>query len=240
MGSGLVINGKAVPVEGLDITNFLDDPKHRRSSEDGAFRKAPIWVKQIILHTTRGQPGGSVKTPQYVIPGGKDLKRDERTTGYWKQDPKQSSAHLTIDADGSAVCIADLATEVCYHAGQREVNEHSIGIEISQEADSGIYEASLLAAVKIVNFLTSYFGIQRQVHLPYRNGPIIRLSSGGDDVVGIFGHRDASNNRGLGDPGDIIFSMLIQEGYEAFDFSIGQDLDVWRERQKILNSLITE
>lgn len=228
--SGLLIGGKEVVVPELVILNQNDDVRLKLGKEDAKKRTSSI--RQIILHSTRGIPGGQIKIPQYIKPGGGgDLGREFITSQYWLKDPKSSAAPLIIDADGSIGCICDLLEYATYHAAQKDVNASSIGIEMYQLSDGGIYQATLDSCVKLVNALTEIFWIQRQVHLPYKKGPIKRLSSGGRDCVGVFGHRDVSGNRGLGDPGDIIMEMLVQAGYEKFDFSKNQDLHVWNDRQ---------
>ncbi len=233
--SGLIIGGKSVEVPGLTITNFLDDKRLRRGSEDGKKSKGR-WVKQVIIHTTKGIPGGKIKTPQHVKIGGANLDKEFNTAAYWRNDPKSSGAHLVIDADGSIGCLADLADEVMYHAGQSSVNNSSIGIEMFQLSDGGIYEATLLACIKLCNALSEIFGIQRQIHMPYSKKAIKRLNTGGKDCIGFFGHRDVSNNRGFGDPGDIIMDMLASAGYERYDFSRNQDLTMWKNRQTMLGA----
>lgn len=234
---GLVVNGKEVLVEGLNIINFKDDPRLVRGPEDGAARDTN-WVRQVIIHTTRGIPGGGNNTPQSVNPGsGPDLGKEFDVNNYWTTSDAQSGAHLIIDTDGSIGCIADLQTEKMYHAGDRGVNRTSIGIEIYQMGDGSIYESSLIACVKLCNALAELFGIQKQIHWPYKKGPVFRLDAGGSDCVGFFGHRDVSNNRGAGDPGDIIMEMLMADGYEFFDFSESEDIDIWKDRQEQLGLL---
>ena len=228
--SGLIIGGKSVEVPGLTIVNFLDDKRLRRGSEDGRKAKGR-WVKQVILHTTKGIPGGQIKTPQHVKAGGLNLDKEYNTAAYWRNDPKSSGAHLVIDADGSIGCLADLSDEVMYHAGQSDINNSSIGIEMFQLSDGGIYEATLISCIGVCNALSEIFGIQRQIHMPYLKKACKRLNTGGKDCVGFFGHRDVSNNRGFGDPGDIIMDMLWSAGYERFNFESGEDLTVWKNRQ---------
>lgn len=232
---GLVIKGKQVEVAGLKITNFLDDPKLRLRPGQDCRARHTTWVRGIVVHTTKGIPGGSDKRPQILHPGvGPDTKAEERTAHWWSTSPLQSGAHLVVDADGSIGCLADLARETAFHAGQ--VNEYTVGIEIFQGADAGLFAGQLEATVILIDALTRLFGIQRQFHAPYRNGPIRRLLQGGADVVGIYGHRDATNNRGFGDPGDFIFQFLEKAGYEKFDFFKGNDKIEWKGRQLWLNS----
>lgn len=232
---GLLINGKEVEVPGLKILNSNDDPRLKRGAEDGGER-GTSWVRQIILHTTKGIPGGSNQTAQTIKPGsGPDLGKEFDVNKFWTTEKgTQSGAHLIIDTDGSVGCIADLATEKMYHAGQRGVNDRSIGIEIYQMEDGGIYEATLASAVKLCLALASLFSIQKQVHLPYAKKAFTRLLNGGDDCVGFFGHRDASNNRGSGDPGDFIFNKLKEAGFESFNFDKSEDLIEWKVRQSTL------
>jgi len=85
--------------------------------------------------------------------------------------------------------------------------------------------------------LCELFGIPPQVHVaPYRNAPIPRLVAGGRDAVGIYGHRDQSDQRGRGDPGDRIYELLVAEGAEPLDYATGEDLARGRARQQALNA----
>lgn len=228
---GLVINDVEVFVPSVPILNWKDDPSLKRSHEDGRSRDG--WVRSIILHTTKGIPGGSNKTAQTIRPGAEENHdRDRSVAKYWSTSSQQSGAHIVVDTDGSAICIADLAKETMYHA--TVVNNVSIGIEMYQLSDGSIYEATLKSTVAIVETLCRSFGIQRQFHYPYKGGPVPRLAAGGKDCVGVFGHRDVTTNRGAGDPGDFVFDLLRESGFEPFDFAIDADLQTWRMRQRDL------
>lgn len=239
---GLIIGGKEVDVPGISIRNFKDDPKlalrvgRSDGANDGGVRTLPVGL--IVLHTTKGIPGGSDKREQVIKPGlGPNTQAEERTATFWSTDPTPSGAHIVVDHDGSAACLADLKTVCAYHAGQFEVNNRSIGIEIFQGSGAELYEGQLDAVRKIVDVLTSSFGIQRQVPHTYRGVPIPRLQKlGGRDLVGVVGHRDISDNRGKGDPGDAIMKVLMENGYEQFDFFATRDLEVWKSRQQDISS----
>src|SRR5262249_26980222 len=71
--------------------------------------------------------------------------------------------------------------------------------------------------------------------LPYKNEPLRRMVDGGESCVGVFGHRDNTGQRGFGDPGDEIFARLAAAGAERFDHNAGEDLDVWKDRQRALS-----
>lgn len=229
---GIVIDGEQVEVPGFESKSWLDDPELRRSGEDGRKRRTR-WVRSIIVHTTKGIPGGRNKTAQKLLKGGKDQGKELAVARFWSRSKLSSGAHLIIDTDGSIGCIADLRTEAMFHATQ--LNDNSIGIEIYQEADAGIYEQSLASCVALIEVLCRAFGIQRQFHAPYR-GPFSRMMkpNNGDDCVGVFGHRDLTNNRGSGDPGDFIFEHLEGAGFERFNFDDDEDKDIWKERQELL------
>ncbi|MCG8418487.1 MAG: N-acetylmuramoyl-L-alanine amidase [Proteobacteria bacterium] len=233
--SGLVIHKRVVPVPGLEIVNFLDVPDVALAPEDGQTRRTR-WVRMQILHTTKGIPHHRNRSPQRVRPGaGSRDGRDRAVVAYWQRDPRSSAAHGVIDVDGSIVQLADLAVCKTFHAGNRGVNEFSVGWEMLQEGDGSLWESTLDAQVALVITVCRAFGIQFQLHRPYRRAPVPRLVDGGADCVGVFGHRDVSRNRGEGDPGDIIFDKLLDAGFESFDFSVGEDLEVWKDRQERLD-----
>ena len=235
---GIIIGGLAEEVQGLEIRSWLDPGGLRLTESDREPRGADGWIHTIVLHTTRGVPGGSDQRPQKILSGyGPTADRDDHkaeVTAGWAEDQLCASAHFVIDFDGSIACVADLLTETTYHAGNRTVNHQSIGIEMYQGSDAELYEGQLHNAVLLVDFLTRRFGIQRQFHWPYRNTALSRFVEDGLSLVGVFGHREASDDRGAGDPGDAIFEQLLQAGYERFDFDQHEDQVAWKARQSEL------
>lgn len=238
--SGLIIDGKEVEVSGVSIRNFKDEPKlalrvgRLDGANDGGVRTLPVSL--VVLHTTKGIPGGKDLREQVIKPGlGPNTQAEDRTATFWSTDPTPSGAHIVVDHDGTAACLADLSKVCAYHAGQFEVNNRSIGIEIFQGNDAELYSGQLDVVRKIVDVITEYFGIQRQIPSSYKNSPIQRLVLGGRDLIGVVGHRDVSDQRGKGDPGDAIMSVLAAHGYEVFDFSARKDIDTWKTRQTIIN-----
>lgn len=229
---GVVIGSLIEEVPGLPIKSFLDEDGLRLIEEDREARPADSWIHAIVLHTTKGIPGGADQRKQRIIEGsGPQGNQLAAVTESWATDHICASAHFLINLDGSIACVADLLTETTYHAGNRAVNHHSIGIEMYQGDNAELYTVQLQQTVKLVDFLTRRFGIQRQFHWPYRNQAVGRIKDGGSSVVAVYGHREASDDRGLGDPGDAIFSLLLEAGYERFDFDAEEDLAVWKERQ---------
>lgn len=229
-----MIGGALELVPGLRVTNWLDVPQLRlRLGEDFRARKTH-WVRQIILHTTKGIPGGNDKRPQRIIDGlGPFMDAGLACSRWWTKSPEAAGAHLVVDFDGQVSCCADLLTEAAYHA--RQANDTSIGIELYQGRDAELYDGQLRVAVQLVDWLTRRFGIQRQIPHQYI-GCVDRLKSADElqHVVGVLGHRDLATNRGMGDPGNRIFNLLGQAGYEPLDFDQREDLDVWRKRQSKL------
>lgn len=224
---GLLVNGQEIAVDGLTILNPDDAAWCRLEAKDWKARPTP-WVRQVILHTTKGN------WPQHVIPGKGAGGKAKLTADYWRGDPTPSAAHIVIDNDGTVACLCDLATTEAYHATVS--NPWSIGIEMYQEADNGVHEAVYAAAVVLVPALCRIFGIQFQIpKQPYKNEPLRRMSDGGEMCVGVFGHRDNTPQRGHGDPGDEIFARLAAAGAERFDHNAEEDLAVWKTRQAALN-----
>lgn len=229
----LVIDGKSENVAGLHAISYLDDPNIPRLSKGRDARpRSTRWIRGIVLHTTKGIPGGRDKRRQEIRPGfGPGGDRGERVARYWSSDPKQSGAHLVADFDGLITQLADLQLECAYHAGP--VNDVTIGIEIYQGGDAELYESQLDVTVHLIDFLTRRFGIQRQMPFEY-DGVQPRLEAGGRNVVGVYGHRDVTGTRGHGDPGDAIFDHLRAAGYEGNDLRSNNDLRRWENRQKLL------
>jgi hypothetical protein len=225
--AGLLVNGVERAVDDLVVINASDADWCRLDPKDCEPRRTP-WVRQIILHTTKGD------SPQHVLPGRGGGGKARRTAESWRNDPTPSGAHLVIDNDGTVACLCDLAEVETYHATVS--NPWSIGIEMYQEANNGVYEAVYAAAVKLVPALCRLFGIQLQIpKLPYRNEPLRRMIDGGEHCVGVFGHRDNTPRRGEGDPGDEVFARLAALGAERFDHNAGEDLQIWKTRQQSLN-----
>jgi hypothetical protein len=223
---GLLVNGKEIPVEGLVIVNPNDAAWCRLDGKDCRTRPTP-WVRQVILHTTKGD------SPQTVLPGKGPGGRAKATAEFWRGDPQSSAAHIVIDNDGTVACLCDLATTETYHATVS--NPWSIGIEMYQETGNGIHEAVFDSAVKLVPALCRIFAIQFQIpRAAYKNRPLRRMADGGEHCVGVFGHRDNTDRRGHGDPGDEIFERLAAAGAERFDHDAEEDLDAWKNRQNTL------
>jgi hypothetical protein len=132
-------------------------------------------------------------------------------------------------------CLCDLATANAFDATVS--NAWSIGIEMYQEPDNGIHDAVYATAARLVPALCRLFGVQLQIpRLPYKNRPLHRMADGGPRCVGVFGHRDNTDQRGRGDPGDEIFARLAAAGAERFDHDAAEDLAVWKLRQQALNA----
>lgn len=230
--SGLVIRGEVIPVPGLLVKNFLDDPAIALSPEDGR-RRITGFVRSIIVHTTRGIPGKPKDTRrQHIVRGEGDYGAARQVAlGYKRSKESNAADCIAGRARGELVQIADLVAVMTYHA--TTVNPYSVGLEMVQEPDGGIYEATLETAVTWIEAVCRLLGIQRQIHRPYVPfRPVPRLAHGGRRAVGVFGHRDQTDQRYAGDPGDAIFERLVDRGFEVFNFTAGEDLTVWAERQR--------
>lgn len=230
-GTGLILNGKRIVVPGLDVTNWLDDSRFRLSKEDVRHRSSG-WIRQVVLHATKGIPGGGDHRPQVIRPGfGPHVGAAERCARSWTGSSTVGGAHLVVDFDGQIIQFADLITEAAQHAGH--ANQTSIGIEIYQGGDAEMYEGQLEVVVRLVDACTGLLGIQR--FIPHRYlGPSQRLMASMEDVVGVVGHRDITNRRGAGDPGSKIFYMLGAAGYPDVDYDRAEDREIVRRRQREL------
>lgn len=230
----LLIGGQLVPIPGVTSVAPASHggPSWARLDPGDYRARRARWVRQIVMHTTKGI------WPQRVIPGRGPDGRDRRVAEYWHRDPEHSAAHIVIDSDGSVACLADLATTAAYHATIS--NEWSVGIEIYQEADGGIYEAALTSAVATVLAICDAMMIPDQfVGDVYRNEPLQRIIDD-PNYAGILGHRHNTSRRGRGDPGDEIFRRLELAGCEPQLVEQRQDLERTRRRQAHLVALGAE
>ena len=224
---GLLVYNKQIPIPNLTIINPRDADWCRLDPKNYAPRPTS-WVRQIILHTSKGS------WPQSLVAGTGAGGKAKLVADMWRDQPRRSSAHIVIDNDGTVACLCDLATTQAFHATVS--NAWSIGIKMYQEAGNGIHTVVYDAATKLVPALCRIFGIQFQIpKRPYSGAPLRRMIYGGRDCVGVFGHRDYTERRGRGDPGDEIFVRLARAGAEAFDHDAGEDLAAWRARQTELN-----
>lgn len=236
--TGLLINGVLVPVPGLTVIPPASHGGPAWATLDaGDYRtRVTPWVRQVILHTTKGI------WPQSVLPGAGQGERGKVVADFWRADPAHSAAQLVVDTDGVVACLCDLARVASYHA--EASNFWSIGIEMYQESSGGVYDATLAATARLVRALCEVFGIPAQIPRgPYRGVPLARMETGsgaerrqlgGPDLVGVLGHRDNTSARGRGDPGDEIWARLAADGFERLDYAIGEDLSVGRQRQAAL------
>lgn len=226
----LIVDGGTVDIAGLNVKSWLDVADMRVLREDARPRRTR-WIRSIILHTTQGDE------PQVVRAGRGPTGLAARTVSAWGNDSRHAGAHLIVDGDGTVWCLADLVRDATYHA--TSLNEVSVGIELAQTRQLEVWQSQLDALLVLLDELTRRLGIQRQVHAPYRGSdhPVARLAAGGADCIGIFGHRDQSEDRGRGDPGDAVFTQLRQAGYEAWDFAGGKDVAAWKIRQRSLHGL---
>lgn len=183
---------------------------------------------QIILHKTLADD------PERVLTGAGPAGGAERTAEFWQQDPAHSGAHLVTGDDGTVACLADLVFTEAYHATVS--NPYSIGFETRELVGGGVYQAALEATIRVTLAIVEHLGIQLQCPRTYKGKPITRMLNGGADCVGVFGHRDNTTSRGEWDPGNVLFTRLVQAGAELYDFDAGEDLAEWRQRQAWLAS----
>lgn len=230
-----VLAGKPEELPGVRCTSWLENRVLRLAPEDRRARRVP-WIHSIVLHTTKGIPGGRNMTPQTIRPGfGPSTNAGARLAEMWGGDGRHAGAHLMVDQDGQVYQCADLVTEAAYHAST--MNEWSVGIEIFQAADGSLRAGALERVVELVDALTLRLGIQRQYVRTYRGHASARLLKDPGSWIGVCGHRDVSNNRGPGCPGDAVLQLLGAAGYLGFDPDLGrgEDVEFWCDIQRQLN-----
>ncbi len=218
----LVIFGKEYEVPGVEGTNFLRDPKVAFTDKDDWNPRKTSWVRSVCLHTRMGLP---------LVLGGFAPKSVKDWSGVvaarHSRDDRKASWHISIDADGSYACHLDLGYVAANHAGQ--VNDVSIGIEMYQTTTGLIYRDTFDSCIKILEVICEVLRIPRMCTAPNQDSIMIdfaypkytpfnrsrklaHMAGGkeGREYAGVFGHRNATRNRGKGDPGNYIFELLSE------------------------------
>lgn len=214
-------------------------------------------IRSICLHTNRGMTGPVILATEKVAPK-TILGKAVALAKYQSTSKRVAGWDYTVDYDGTVAVSNDPFKFATYHAGT--VNDFSVGIEMVQQTDkpNAIYEATIESTVLLVDVLTFFLGIQRQIicYDGFEGKPLNakspwfesvipdRLQSPydktnkkgkpptGQDVYGIYGHRNVTLNKGAGDPGNHIFDALEKAGYEVFNAKELEDLSTWKKRQK--------
>lgn len=235
----LVINGFSHVVPGRKGLSFRDDKRLSLSSrDDWRPRRRDEAILGIVVHTRWGAP---VKIADGKAP---DRKWDLDVAARWSRDERQASAHVAVDSDGSYACYADIGKIATFHASH--VNGVTAGLEMYQDKDGTVYRETLEATADILDVLTRELGVQRQfctetaICRRFANivatdkRTYIQGANRGRDFCGVYGHRNVTRNRGAGDPGDEIFAVLRERGYEGFAVDQGEDVAAWADRQRQL------
>ena len=238
--AGLVLSGRVVGIPELNIIPPASHggPPWALLNASDCWPRPTQWIRQLIVHSTGG------RWPQPILPGTGPGGEAARVADTWNTDPVHSAAQIIVDSAGTIACLCDLTTTMAYHA--EGSNAWSVGIEMFQREDGGIYQATIDTTATLCMALCEALGIPAQVDSrPYASVPLSRMetgtgrlrhNTGGPDVVGILGHRNNTGERGRGDPGDAIYSALVAAGAEPLDFAAGEDLAIARRRQAALNA----
>lgn len=213
---GLIVNGARVPVPGVSVVTWLDDPARCPVVTKGSRREAST-VTAIVAHTSRGKRG--------VIEGASRVSgKAAKLARYQVRTARKASWHITIGAAGDVYQQADAATFSTWHA--THANPWSVGIELAQDADTpNLTHAQVNAFVAVVKALCAALSIPTCVPIIASGGvgeicgkPVRAWQSrkqGGEAraVVGVIGHRNLTTSRGVGDPGDGVFVALLTAGF---------------------------
>lgn len=217
MGAGLVIDGGRVPVAGVDVVTWLDDPRVCPRITDGRAR-AQGSALAVVMHTSRGRRA-------IVRDGARPSDRGERLARYQSRTARKVSWHLTGDTDGQVFQQADLATWLAWHV--EEANGWTIGYELVQHRDApDLWRVQIAAAVAVVSEVCGALRIPRRLLVGPDGAPWTRpvpellmkkYGGPGGKWPGVLGHCQLvpDDVRGPGDPGDAIFRALLEAGFEG-------------------------
>lgn len=230
---GMVLGGRRVPVPGDAVLTWLDSRCAPHVTDSNPRRVPP---RNITLHTNHGAPHDP---PLAAAPAADTAVCT--LASYQTHTDRDVSWDFSVSRKGPVVQQNDPLVAYTWQAGP--VNGYSLGIETEQGAGGAVHVDSIRALVRLVDALTRSLGIQRQIPALRAGGrlaPDRRVlarfgeGQGGATWWGVLGHRNVTEQRGPGDPGDAIMQAFLDAGYEGFDLATWEDYRVWQARQRLL------
>lgn len=240
----IVLGGRPVAVPGTFVTSFRDGSPCAPPLQVNITARRDVPPQFVVAHTVTGQP----HDPPFV-PGFPDATRACNYTRAQASTSREASYDFLVSTVGWVLQQIDPWFHYSWNAGT--LNGRAFGgIEVEQGPGGAVYGPSVRAFVALVDTLTlrAPVPIQRQIPAVVRQGrrvPDRRLLArfeapqDGRDWWGVVGHRNATIQRGPGDPGDVLLQALLDAGYEGWDVAAGEDLDVWAARQRVLGVATT-
>ncbi len=211
-GEGLIVDGRRVPVPGVRVVTWEDDPRVPKAVHGEP--RDPSQVTGSIAHTSRGKRAKVARATG-------SPKKGLRVARYLgRRNKRKVSAHAVIAGDGTVYQLADPARWKANHAGS--ANKHTFGVEVAQDDDDpSLTEAQVAAFVAVMAALHGAMGLRRCV--PMERGEHVvgdvrewlSAKSGGEGkaFAGCAGHRNTSASRGEGDPGTPLMEALRAAGF---------------------------
>jgi hypothetical protein len=207
----LIVAGASISA-GVPSRSFLTDPALRMTRPwNMRPRRTGERVTAIVIHApvlSRAPKNPSPRiherdpsVDEYAAIGViADMKRGGRFAGI----------HLAIEADGSALCCADLRDEATYHVSG--MNGCTVGILVARQRDGALFRAQIDAVPRVVAAVSDALSIPRRVAFPYLG----KARQGIVSESGVWGFRDGAAEAQTWDPGDAVTRSLVDAGWEPF------------------------
>lgn len=128
-----------------DEMNKLIEKKYLPINPHSRVGHVRTATKQIVIHYV-ANPGSSALN----------------NWNYFKNSGVDASSNFIIGLDGEIIQCMPI-NEVAYHAGNKDVNYNSIGIEVCHPGEDGKFsEATYQSLIKLVSWLCKKYGISRK------------------------------------------------------------------------------
>ena len=128
-----------------DEMNKLIEKKYLPINPHSRVGELRIATKQIVIH--------------YVANAGSSAENNWK---YFKNSGVNASSNFIVGLNGEIIQCMPI-NEVSYHAGKKEVNYNSIGIEVCHPGSDGKFsEATYDSLIKLVSWLCKRYGISRK------------------------------------------------------------------------------
>lgn len=218
MSAGLVVFGRRVPVAGVEVVTWLDDPHRAPHVAQGSVRADRPTA--IVVHTSRGRRGGIVEA--------RVSDKADKLARYQARASTHVSWHITIGAAGEVLQQCDAGSWMAWQASH--ANRFTVGIEVAQDASTpDITRAQVRSLAAVVAALCDALAIPRRLPVAGAGVPLavpVRAwqprKQGGEQhpFAGVVGHRNLTTSRGPGDPGDPLMLALLAAGFSGVDPSV--------------------
>lgn len=228
----LHIKSKRLTIPNLQVQSYLDSNKPFNQCHHKTRRQNGLNL--ICLHHNRGM------IPGMILPGTNNIDSTAISLAKYqaRKDTRKASWDFTIGTNND-IYQSNLPEDF-YTWNCNQMNRYSIGIELVQQHNKPweLYQNTIDSAVLLIDVLTYVYGIQRQIlsfdsdKQVFMDHKLEVTETRSSSLYGLLPHKSINEKKGPGDCSNHLLHQLKDNGYEIFNAEKGEELEVWKDRQK--------